>query len=638
MRLVTLAGVTGLYVGAAKLGIGLHVAQGVITPVWAPSGIAIAAVLLFGLRVWPAVAVGAFVANATSGATLALALGIAVGNTLEAVSAGYLLRRLGFRVGLARVRDVIAFVVVVLLVATPLAATIGVTLLWATDRLRGSYGSEWVLWWFGDAAGAVLVAPLLLVLFGRKQRWPRPLRALEFAACFVALASVAAWVFLLGGWRYPYMLFPLLVWASLRFGVLGAASSSFVAGALATAGVVTGNVPIGVTETQGVQIVQALLAAVAVTMLVLGATLSERDAVAAALRQAQELTHIGSWEWDIAADSFQLSDELYRIYGLHPQSVRVDYQTFLQRVHPDDRARVDANVHSAYADQQPFASEYRIVLDDGSERQLLARGRVESNEHGQTVRMLGTGQDISEQRQLERMREGILTTVSHELRTPLTAVLGFALTLEQRHSELSDGVAAMVRQIVEQAQRLETLLTDLLDLDRHRRGLSRPARQAVRVDELVERIVSLHTPRTIDVRAAQVTAQVDRAMVERIVDNLLGNAIKHTPADARITVVVAQKGKDVLLAVEDAGPGIQPEYRHSVFDLFTRGPDATVPGAGIGLAIVSQFAAAHGGRAWLDDQQGNSGATFKVLLPDCAHEAEPEVTAPTESASMAPSG
>jgi PAS domain S-box-containing protein len=616
-ELALLAAVTGLYVAAAKGGLGLDVAQGVITPVWAPSGIAIAAVLVFGLRVWPAVALGAFIANATSGAGAAIALGLAVGNTLEAVSAGYVLRRIGFRVSLSRVRDVIAYLAVVLVVATPLAATNGVTILWASGRLHASYGSSWVLWWFGDTAGAVLVGTLLLVWFVQRFRRWATLQALEFATGIGVLAAVSVVVFLLGGWRYPYVLFPLLVGGALRFAELGAASCSFVAGALATAGVVTGNVPIGTTPTQGVQIVQALIVGMAITLLVVGATLSEREAVAGALQQAQELTHIGSWEWDIAADSVAWSDELFRIYGLTPQSLRVNYQTILERVHPEDRARVEAAVRGAYADRQPFELEHRVVHDGGEERTVYARGRVVSDEHGRPVRMLGTGQDISDRRQLERVRETILATVSHELRTPLTAVLGFAVTLRERHSELDESASTMVGQIIEQAHRLEALLSDLLDLDRYRRGLTQPARQPVRIDELVEHIVELHAPRAIEVRSAPLTARVDRSMLERIVDNLIGNAIKHTPGDARIAVAVSRQSADVLLAVEDGGPGVPREHHDSIFDLFTRGPDAAVPGTGIGLAIVSQFAAAHGGRAWLDDTPGR-GATFKVLLPDCA--------------------
>src|SRR5687768_4952802 len=105
------AGISGAYVASAKFGIGLSVAHGVITPVWAPSGIALASLLLFGRGLWPAVAVGACIANATSGAEPLLAAAIAVGNTLEAVVGATLLRRVGFRVTLDRVRDVLALVV-----------------------------------------------------------------------------------------------------------------------------------------------------------------------------------------------------------------------------------------------------------------------------------------------------------------------------------------------------------------------------------------------------------------------------------------------------------------------------------------------------------------------------------------------
>jgi integral membrane sensor domain MASE1 len=137
--------IAGAYFGAAKLGIDLPVSQGVITPVWAPSGIALAALLILGVRYWPAVAVAAFAANATSEATLAVAAGISVGNTLAAVVGALLIARIGFTPALDRVRSVLALVV-------------GGAL--ADERL-GTYGSAWLLWWFGDAMGVLVVAPML---------------------------------------------------------------------------------------------------------------------------------------------------------------------------------------------------------------------------------------------------------------------------------------------------------------------------------------------------------------------------------------------------------------------------------------------------------------------------------------------
>src|SRR5206468_8849450 len=125
---------TGTYVGAPKLGIGLSVANGVITPVWAPSGIALAFLLLFGRGLWPAVAVGACVANATSGADVPVAVLIAVGNTLEAVVAATLLRRAGFRATLERVSDVLALVVLGAGLSTLIAATNGVSVVSLTGN------------------------------------------------------------------------------------------------------------------------------------------------------------------------------------------------------------------------------------------------------------------------------------------------------------------------------------------------------------------------------------------------------------------------------------------------------------------------------------------------------------------------
>src|SRR5882724_752262 len=169
--------VAAAYVAAGKLGIALTVAHGVITPVWAPSGIAVAGLLLGGRRLWPAVAIGAFAVNATSDVNILVAAGIAVGNTLEAVAAVTLLRRLGFRQGFARVRDVIVFVAAAALASTTIAASVGVATLGLDGRIV-SYSSAWLLWWFGDAIGALLVAPAILLAARWRTYVPSAQRAL----------------------------------------------------------------------------------------------------------------------------------------------------------------------------------------------------------------------------------------------------------------------------------------------------------------------------------------------------------------------------------------------------------------------------------------------------------------------------
>jgi PAS domain S-box-containing protein len=209
-----------------------------------------------------------------------------------------------------------------------------------------------------------------------------------------------------GAWRYPYLIFSFLIWAPLRFRQVGAATAAFLVGALATLGAVHGTVPIGSSPTEGVQILQALVGVVAISLLIVGATLAEREATSEALRQAQELTHVGSWEWDVSTNRVTWSDELFRIYGLEPQSRRLDYATFLACVHPEDRPIVDREMQLAYEACRPFRFEHRIVLANGRERLLEAQGRVEVDESGAPARMVGTGQDITRQRQVDRLRDG----------------------------------------------------------------------------------------------------------------------------------------------------------------------------------------------------------------------------------------
>ncbi len=615
------------YIGAAKLGIELPVSHGVITPVWAPSGIALAALLILGVRYWPAVAVGAFVANATSDASLAVATGIAVGNTLEAVVGATLVRALGFRPALDRVRAVLALVVGGALLSTAISATNGVAVLTLADATEEPFGSAWLLWWFGDAVGDLMVAPLLLVLFASRHERPSLRRLLEGGVLLAAVGAVSAVVFLTGAWRYPYLLFPLLLWAALRFRQIGAATASFLVGAIGTWGAVEGTIPFSAeTATERVQIAQALFALVAVSLLIVGATLAEREAgretlaqTALLLSEAQTLTHIGSWEWDIRRDVVTWSDELYRIFGVEPGRP-VTYGSYLGRVHPADRALVEEEVQRAVGDRQSFAFEHRIVRPDGAERVIASRGRVKV-QGDEAVVMFGTGQDITERKVAERLREDILSAVSHELRTPLTAVLGFTLTLQERRRELpDDAVEDVLAELAAAAARLDQLLVDLLDVERLRRGLAdlKPHRTEVR--ELVERAVAACplNGRLVNVEGGPVMADLDAAKVERIVENLVVNAVKHTPSDSSVELRLHVQGDDLLLIVEDNGPGIPDEYKETVFDTFDRGPNilSATPGAGVGLSVVARFAELHGGRTWVEDTPGG-GASFHVLFPGC---------------------
>src|SRR5437764_8148165 len=210
-----LAAVAIAYAGAAKLGLVAAVAQKVVSSAWPPSGVALAALLLLGLRYWPGIAVGAFLLNWTSGVPAGGAAGIALGNTLEAVCAVWLLRRLvAFRPSLDRLRDVVGLVTLAALVSTTLSATIGLASLWASGMVeRAALRHLWFVWWSGDALGDVLVAPLLLTWVRAARPAPRRFEAAALLAVLLLLSALL----LRNPLLYVYAVSPMVVWAALRF-------------------------------------------------------------------------------------------------------------------------------------------------------------------------------------------------------------------------------------------------------------------------------------------------------------------------------------------------------------------------------------------------------------------------------------
>jgi signal transduction histidine kinase len=217
------------------------------------------------------------------------------------------------------------------------------------------------------------------------------------------------------------------------------------------------------------------------------------------------------------------------------------------------------------------------------------------------------------------MKNTFLAAVSHELRSPLTSILGLSLTLE-RHRELGDEDREdLLERLSTNARKLDRLLKDLLDIDRLNRGIVTPQYRVVDVAALARRAVdSLDSlaHRAIEIDTTPVVINVDPAKVERIVENLLVNAARHTREDRRIWMRVTPHDGGVLIAVEDDGAGVPMELRDAIFEPFRQGPTISShsPGTGIGLSLVSSFSALHGGQAWVEEREGG-GASFRVFLP-----------------------
>jgi PAS domain S-box-containing protein len=224
-------------------------------------------------------------------------------------------------------------------------------------------------------------------------------------------------------------------------------------------------------------------------------------------------------------------------------------------------------------------------------------------------------------RTLDELKSGFLQAVSHDLRTPLASVLGISLTLQRGRGRLGPAdTDDLLGRLSANARKLDRILTGLLDLDKLDRGIVELRRERVDLARLVAGVVSeardeLDThPVSLELFPIQVLA--DAAKVERIVENLLANAARHTDPGTPIWVRVEHRDRGALLCVDDAGPGIPAEQRESIFRPFQRGlAGATyAPGSGVGLALVAQIASLHDGQAWVEDRAGG-GASFRVLLP-----------------------
>jgi signal transduction histidine kinase len=276
------------YIVVGRLGLRLDAVSGFATLVWPASGLALVALLLFGYRMWPGVAVGALVTNLGIGAPVFVAFGISLGNTLEAVAGAWAIKRLtGGYPSFTRVRDVLVLIALAAIASTGISATIGV----ASLRLGGIVGrmsavEAWRAWWVGDAMGDLIVAPLLYCVVSHSEvRQDPPSRSRLAEAGALGLLLVATNLFVFGQREGPddsllreaYLVFPLLVWAGLRFGSRGAAWANFVVSGLAITGTVLGRGPFRMQSlSQSLLHLQAFMVIVAATTLILGSASDER--------------------------------------------------------------------------------------------------------------------------------------------------------------------------------------------------------------------------------------------------------------------------------------------------------------------------------------------------------------------------
>ncbi|MGE5772951.1 MAG: MASE1 domain-containing protein [Hyphomicrobiales bacterium] len=447
--LATLFAVALAYFVLAKLGLQLASINPSASPIWAPTGVALAAVILAGPRIWPAILIGAFAANAATAGTLETSAVIAVGNTLEGVVGGYLITRwCGGSGTFATPARIAKFAIVSVGLPTMLSATIGVATLYVAGlAAEPNLAPIWITWWLGDTAGALVVTPVIVlwaITDWRSIDW-RELR--EMAAVFGCAILVGLVTFspLLPRSQYTsplgFLAILPLVWAALRRGPRDTATVGVIltifaiwatiaqAGPFAHMGLnesflllltfmlsvsvpslaLSADVEMRRRSEDDLRRIQAELdsrvkertAALADTNVQLSKANTQLADANIQLSEAQRLANLGSWSWDVVHNRISWSDQLYDIYGLKPGEFGGTFADFITLIHPDDRAQVQASLTGALKSGGDFSHEERIIRRDGRLRHLHSVGEVIRDENGAAVRMLGVCLDVTERKEAE---------------------------------------------------------------------------------------------------------------------------------------------------------------------------------------------------------------------------------------------
>jgi signal transduction histidine kinase len=551
---------------------------------------------------------------------------------------------------LISLREAVLFVLIAVILVPVVTSFWG-----AAFTLYYGYGTRYWLEWrnltISNAVTTIVLVPVILIGVQRiSQEWKAtPGRVLEagvLALCVVSVGWLAFDHEAAGPDTSPALLYspiPLLIWAALRFGPGGMCASMLLITTMAIWGTMQGRGPfLAQTAVENALALQLFVLMAATPLLLLAVAIEDERRSQQALRGSEhrmklaaESAQLASWDWDLVRDEVWIQDQ--GLFGF-PADAPVDHATLAGSVHPDDRELRDNAIQLALANGGNYASEFRVILADGSMRWIAARGRSPHlSGDSRPTRILGIAIDTTRERdaaaeaQLQREELAHLSRVAtmnalsgslaHELNQPLTSVLGNTHAgksilskdppdLDELRAIFADIDSATCRagEIIE---RMRTML---------RRG--QVTRQPVDVKESLEDLLRL-TRTDLIARGVSVTdlstpdlpaALADRVQLQQILLNLIKNACDamqgHPPEERRLTITTFLDKNELHIGVLDSGVGL-PADIESLFRPFHSTKEG---GLGLGLSICRTLASAHGGRLWAE-HRAERGAAFYVALP-----------------------
>jgi PAS domain S-box-containing protein len=672
--------VLAAYFVAGRIGLSVPFTSGNVSPVWPPSGIALAAILIWGYRVWPGIALAAFLVNFLSPIPHPAALGIAVGNTSAALVAAFLLRRIANFQTIRRLRDVLGLVFLAGILSTMIAASVGVVSLFlAGVQPWSTYASAWGVWWLGDAMGVLLVAPLILTVrqLGRIRGTSR---AIEGTVLLAGIALTCWFIFdnrfvtRTGEGVLAFSVFPFVVWAALRFGISGSAFASFLLATISVWATARGSGPfVRHTPMENAVLLQVFLAVIAITGMTLAVIVIERERAERALKREHQLLEAQRRSEEALRDSQQrlmgiisstmdalitvdrdqrivvfnkAAEQIFRCPASdaigHPIDKFIPEQfREIHRQHIGNFGRTGVTGRSMYspgtllgrrANGEEFPIEAAISqIESGGEKLYTAIVR------DVTVRNQ-TEEQLRQARKMEAVGQ-LAGGVAHEFNNFLGIIMGYSHLLDEQ-AAADETLSRSVADIKAATEHAASLTRQLLAFSR--KQVLQPKvldinQSVAEMDKLLRRLIGADIELVTVLQPGVGAVRADSAQIQQIFINLVVNARDAMPQGGSVVIETANvelddhyaernwdvhPGPYVMLAVTDTGLGMDAVTQAHIFEPFFTTKEQG-KGTGLGLSMIHGIVKQSGGHIAVESAVGK-GTTFRIYLPQVEERVRPD--------------
>lgn len=353
---------------------------------------------------------------------------------------------------------------------------------------------------------------------------------------------------------------------------------------------------------------------------------------------ALEGSNLAIFDWDIPTKKVHLSDRWQEILGGERRPTETTMAELEALVHPEDIKKLQIKLYAALKGEARFYEvEHRVRNILGEWRWIQSRAKVsERDARGHALRITGTNADITESKEIERLKNEFISTVSHELRTPLTAIIGALGLMKEGSGKLTEESAMFLDMASQNSERLASLINDVLDLEKIESSQMRFHIEPVDIPQFLEKAMSLNAAYAVKLGvrfelhqpAPTVKVRVDGDRLMQVLTNLLSNAAKFSPKGATVAISAAVRKSSLRVSIRDSGPGIPLDFHDRIFQKFAQADSSDTRqkgGTGLGLSICKAIIEKMGGRIGFDSVPGE-GATFYFELPTASDGESPRVT------------